>query len=316
VNGRDCIGRLESRGHNLVGNKTDCDFDEVNDQVGIDPLELFRTVIGELANNGGPTRTHLLFSNSPAIDAGDNSLCPATDQRGVLRPQDGDGDLQRRAVCDIGAYEAPTRPVDSFALVAHPGGRLGSDWSGARSRGNYRVVGGLLDLGMSDLTTSVGDAGDVSQLSTNDGLLDVEAGGPVYWVRDIFGTDQQAFITLVHVDPLGQHQSLLLKVQGIWQQGAIAVFYRATEGIIGIETYVPGQGWHTLATFPMTLRDGDQLGARALADGMVEAYVNGRLVGEANAGSFFVGKGGRIGLWFIVSADAMLDDFGGGTVAP
>jgi hypothetical protein len=51
-----------------------------------------------LADNGGPTETHALPAGSPAIDAVDD-VCPppATDQRGVSRPQDG--------VCDIGAFE-------------------------------------------------------------------------------------------------------------------------------------------------------------------------------------------------------------------
>jgi beta-glucanase (GH16 family) len=55
--------------------------------------------IGPLANNGGPTLTRALLAGSPAIDAANDALCPATDQRGVVRPQG--------AHCDIGAYEAP-----------------------------------------------------------------------------------------------------------------------------------------------------------------------------------------------------------------
>jgi beta-glucanase (GH16 family) len=55
--------------------------------------------IGSLANNGGPTLTHALSPGSPAIDAADDAVCPATDQRGVTRPQG--------ARCDIGAYESP-----------------------------------------------------------------------------------------------------------------------------------------------------------------------------------------------------------------
>jgi CSLREA domain-containing protein len=53
--------------------------------------------LGALADNGGPTNTHALLAGSPAIDAGSTPDCPATDQRGVSRPQ-GSG-------CDIGSYE-------------------------------------------------------------------------------------------------------------------------------------------------------------------------------------------------------------------
>lgn len=53
--------------------------------------------------NGGLTPSRALMPQSPAIDAGDPDLCPATDQRGAPRPQDGDADAQSR--CDIGAFE-------------------------------------------------------------------------------------------------------------------------------------------------------------------------------------------------------------------
>lgn len=56
-------------------------------------------LIGPLADNGGPTFTHALSSGSPAIDAANDALCPATDQRGTNRPQG--------THCDIGAYESP-----------------------------------------------------------------------------------------------------------------------------------------------------------------------------------------------------------------
>ncbi|UCG24460.1 MAG: hypothetical protein JSW55_00180, partial [Chloroflexota bacterium] len=63
----------------------------VTDQVVAD------TGLGPLADNGGPTHTHALQPGSPAIDAADGAACPATDQRGAVRPQG--------AGCDVGAYE-------------------------------------------------------------------------------------------------------------------------------------------------------------------------------------------------------------------
>ena len=49
---------------------------------------------------GGVTKSLALDPSSPAIDAGNNTTCATTDQRGVTRPQG--------AACDMGAYEAIT----------------------------------------------------------------------------------------------------------------------------------------------------------------------------------------------------------------
>jgi hypothetical protein len=53
--------------------------------------------IGPVADNGGPTLTMALLPGSPAIDAGNPSLAPGTDQRGFPRPAG--------LAPDIGAFE-------------------------------------------------------------------------------------------------------------------------------------------------------------------------------------------------------------------
>jgi hypothetical protein len=89
-----------------------------SNQVGIaDPR------LGPLANNGGPTFTYSLLSDSPALDAGDNCVTQAahcgdanipqltTDQRGFNRMIDGP-DADTIASVDIGAYEAQAALAD------------------------------------------------------------------------------------------------------------------------------------------------------------------------------------------------------------
>lgn len=105
--GSDCVGTLTSAGYNLIQNPgTPCAIngDATGNIVGFNPM------LAPLGSNGGATQTHALISGSPAIDAGNpaapgsgGDACEATDQRGRLRPQDGNGDGSAR--CDIGAYE-------------------------------------------------------------------------------------------------------------------------------------------------------------------------------------------------------------------
>jgi hypothetical protein len=59
--------------------------------VTADPL------LGTLGNYGGSTQTIPLLAGSSALDAGNDDVCPDTDQRGVTRPQG--------SHCDIGAFE-------------------------------------------------------------------------------------------------------------------------------------------------------------------------------------------------------------------
>ena len=79
---------------------------------GIAPISTADPDLNALADNGGPTLTHLPNVGSPVIDAGDNTNCGAgltitTDQRGGAR---NDG------MCDIGAVEG-SEPLPTVASV-------------------------------------------------------------------------------------------------------------------------------------------------------------------------------------------------------
>jgi len=106
---------------NLIGDGTGMtgisNGDANGNQVGSagSPID---ALLGKLIYNGGTTRTHGLLYNSPAIDAGDDTVGLSTDQRGLPRPAD--GDLTAGAHVDIGSYErqaTETRPVPGGSNV-------------------------------------------------------------------------------------------------------------------------------------------------------------------------------------------------------
>jgi hypothetical protein len=88
-------GYTISHGFNRVGSASGLIFPGTGDQFNISAAAL---KLGPLQNNGGPTFTHALLCGSPALDAGDNTDAPKTDQRGFARIVGG--------VIDIGAFEA------------------------------------------------------------------------------------------------------------------------------------------------------------------------------------------------------------------
>lgn len=97
--GGNCRGVMTSHGYNLSSDGT-CRFNNTGDFNNTDPK------LGSLRDNGGPTPTMALRSDSPAIDAGNPRGCTddqrllTTDQRGLRRP-----DREDSGGCDIGAFE-------------------------------------------------------------------------------------------------------------------------------------------------------------------------------------------------------------------
>ncbi len=121
---------LFSLGYNLIGGGTNAGFNQTGDQRNVANPNL-----GALANNGGPTQTHLPQSGSPAIDKGDTTL--TTDQRGpaFTRPvgtADDIGAVEVGAgprVLNFGVSIAPKSPVTNDTLTATP--VVGADGTGA-----------------------------------------------------------------------------------------------------------------------------------------------------------------------------------------
>ncbi len=97
----DISGAVVSQGFNMIGPQNDSIGWLASDMIGV-----INPFLAPLGSNGGTTLTHALYPNSPAINAGSNSLAVdpltklalTTDQRGSVREAGG--------TVDIGAYEA------------------------------------------------------------------------------------------------------------------------------------------------------------------------------------------------------------------
>jgi hypothetical protein len=108
-------GAITTQGSNLEWPGNACGFTGAGDKQGFNPL------LGTLQVNPpqppvgtpGHTATHALAPGSPAIDAVQNPCPPpATDQRGVARPQG--------SACDMGAFEAQPTITPTPTLTSTP----------------------------------------------------------------------------------------------------------------------------------------------------------------------------------------------------
>jgi hypothetical protein len=114
--GGDCVGKASSSDNSL----------DSNGSCGVGALSGVNPLLGPLVldGDGGPTPIHSLKPGSPAIDAGDAAVCPATDQRGFPRPD------VAGTPCDIGAEEysavppAISVPVEVTAAETSPAGAV------------------------------------------------------------------------------------------------------------------------------------------------------------------------------------------------
>jgi predicted outer membrane repeat protein len=97
------VNEVISLGYNLLGTPVGCNITPAVGDIFGDSPGWISPELAPLADNGGQTPTHALLPNSPALDQGSPTACPATDQRGVPRPQG--------SRCDIGAFELEQEPA-------------------------------------------------------------------------------------------------------------------------------------------------------------------------------------------------------------
>lgn len=155
-----------SQGYNLSSD-TSCNLTQATDKPGVDPM------LGPLAANGGPTRTHALLAGSPALNAGDGTGLENTDQRGLPRIQ--------FKVVDIGAVEASepmvvTQPMpqtvaegEMFTLSVAAMNQNSTTPLKYQWRKDQAAIAGATSATYTNPAAAVEDAGMYDVLVINDG---------------------------------------------------------------------------------------------------------------------------------------------------
>jgi len=222
----DIEGPVTSEGFNLVGNNSGADISppQESDQIGtaaapIDPL------LGPLQDNGGPTFTHQLLLDSPAIDKG-HSSGSTTDQRGFIRPVDlfkipnapgGDGS-------DIGAFESAGN-----ATLANISTRVQT------GSGNDSMIGGFIITGTETKTVIVRGIGPSLSIpgALADPIIEVHgSSGELLATNDNWrDADTAAEILASGLAPTNDLESALW---GIINPGNYTVIVRGTNNSTGI----------------------------------------------------------------------------------
>jgi len=105
-NAPDIEGTITSQGYNLIGDGSGGTITATSgDQIGSSTSPI-NALLAPLANNGGPTFTHALMADSPAINTGNNTLAVDQNNQPLINDQRGTGfNRINNNTVDIGSFE-------------------------------------------------------------------------------------------------------------------------------------------------------------------------------------------------------------------
>lgn len=201
-----------------------------------------------LRDNGGPTPAIALQTDSPAIDAGNDTYAPSTDQRG----------FPRVGRSDIGAYELQSgaQPTSTPAPTATPAAQ--SQNISTRLNvltGDNVMIGGFIVTGSSPkkvivrgIGPSTGVAGALSDPTLELHMSDGSVVTNDNWkINDATGQSQETDIRATGVPPPDDRESALVLTLNPGGYTAIVRGKGGTTGIGLVEVYDIGEAGSTLA---------------------------------------------------------------------
>ncbi|MDY0019038.1 MAG: choice-of-anchor Q domain-containing protein, partial [Anaerolineae bacterium] len=163
-NGGNCSGTVTNGGNNIDSGTT-CGWGSADgSRSDTDPQ------VGPLTNNGGATQTMALLTGSPAINGVTYNApngCPATDQRGVPRPQG--------STCDIGAYEYAVIP--EITLLGN--GQVIADGDTTPTTADHTDFGAVMAGAALTHTFTISNSGSADLLLTGTPLVSL-TGAPAF----------------------------------------------------------------------------------------------------------------------------------------
>jgi hypothetical protein len=126
-----------------------------------------------------------------------------------------------------------------------------------------------------------------------------------------FPADQEVFATFARFDPDATEMNLVLRAQDSSTCEQIEVLYSPAALDVRI-AYCADGAWTDLESFELLLEPGQQLGGRIHADGTLQLFADGDLLGTVDV-SAYPHQVGRIGVSGIAGDLGLSwDDFGGG----